>query len=71
MGDFFCIFQALEAVLPPRPAFTMPAGEHVEEVGLYDYDPNDRSSGAGNSRGEAYQSDDEDSGGRHIQCPAQ
>lgn len=53
----------LESVLPPRPAFEMPVGEHVEEADLMDYDPNDRSSS--NCRGEAYVSDDED----HVHGP--
>ncbi|KAF2896899.1 hypothetical protein ILUMI_09286 [Ignelater luminosus] len=47
----------LESVLPPRPAFTMPVGENVEEVDMHEYDPNDRSNASG--RGEAYDSDDE------------
>lgn len=59
----------LEELLPPRPKFEMPAGDNVEEVMLQDYDPNDRSNSR-SSRGEAYHSDEEESGGR-IQCPAQ
>ncbi|KAI4465051.1 dnaj-like-2 isoform a-related [Holotrichia oblita] len=31
----------LESVLPPRTVFKMPVGDHVEEVDLNDYDPND------------------------------
>lgn len=54
----------LECVLPPRPKFVMPEGEHVEEADLLDYDPNDRSSHSG-ARGEAYASDDED----HVHGP--
>ncbi|CAH1117716.1 unnamed protein product [Phaedon cochleariae] len=50
--------KALETLLPPRPEFTMPIGDHVEEVDLHEFDPNDRSSHSG--RGEAYASDDED-----------
>lgn len=61
--------QMLETLLPPRPEFEMPTGENVEEVMLQDYDPNDRSNSQ-NSRGEAYQSDEEESGTR-IQCPSQ
>ncbi|KAG5889608.1 hypothetical protein JTB14_024029 [Gonioctena quinquepunctata] len=61
---------SLETLLPPRPAFTMPQGENVEEVDLMDFDPNDRSSHSG--RGEAYASDDEDQmHGPGIQCAHQ
>ncbi|XP_047109488.1 dnaJ homolog subfamily A member 2-like [Schistocerca piceifrons] len=62
----------LEKLLPPRPTFHIPQGEHVEEVDLNEYDPNDRSSG-GSGRQEAYASDDDEygpgSGG--IQCAHQ
>ncbi|KAK3907246.1 DnaJ-like protein subfamily A member 2 [Frankliniella fusca] len=57
----------LEGVLPPRPEFSMPIGDNVEEVCLQEYDPNDRRSHA-TSRGD---SDDEEGGTSRIQCPAQ
>lgn len=59
----------LEHYLPPRTPFTMPVGEHVEEVDLNEYNPNEqRSSG----RGEAYDSDDEHSHhGPGVQCAHQ
>ncbi|KAF5275686.1 hypothetical protein FQA39_LY06798 [Lamprigera yunnana] len=47
----------LENALPPRTPFTMPVGDHVEEVDIHDYDPNDKNAAGG--RGEAYDSDDE------------
>lgn len=60
----------LESVLPPRPPFTAPSGENVEEVDLMDYDPHlDRNS---YSRREAYASDDEDHvHGSGVQCAHQ
>lgn len=63
--------KALETLLPPRAPFVMPEGEHVEEVNLEDFDPNDRGSHSG-ARGEAYASDDEDQmHGSGIQCAHQ
>ncbi|XP_042896717.1 dnaJ homolog subfamily A member 2 [Parasteatoda tepidariorum] len=63
--------KALELLLPPRPPFEMPTGDNVEEADLHDYDP-DAHRGAGSSRSEAYDSDDED---RHrgpgVQCAHQ
>ncbi|CAH1104467.1 unnamed protein product [Psylliodes chrysocephalus] len=61
--------KALETLLPPRPAFTMPMGEHVEEVDLHDFDPAEK--GSHSSRGEAYASDDEDHMQPGIQCAHQ
>ncbi|KAL1498347.1 hypothetical protein ABEB36_009160 [Hypothenemus hampei] len=58
---------SLEKLLPARPTFVAPEGEHVEEVDLVDYDPNDRSSSSAH-RGEAYASDDEDRHGSGMQC---
>jgi DnaJ-class molecular chaperone len=62
----------LEKCLPPRPAFVMPIGEHVEEVSMSDYDPNARSGKKKHSA--AYNSDSEDeeggSGGPGVQCRA-
>ncbi|KRT78784.1 Chaperone, partial [Oryctes borbonicus] len=60
----------LESVLPPRAEFKMPVGEHVEEVDLNDYDPNERGTHSNNR--EAYASDDEDHmHGSGIQCAHQ
>lgn len=66
------ILKDIEKVLPPRPAFTMPTGEHVEEVDLQDMEAHDRGRSDG-SRGEAYASDDEEHhhGGPGIQCAQQ
>lgn len=59
----------LEALLPPRPAFVMPVGEHVEDVNWQDFDPD---SAEEQQRGEAYDSDDEASGrGGGVQCHTQ
>lgn len=61
----------LEKCLPPRPAFVMPAGEHVEEVSMSDYDPNMRGRKKNSA---AYNSDSEDEDGaggpRGVQCRA-
>lgn len=65
--------KVLETLLPPRPAFVMPVGEHVEEVDLHDYDVNERNSRAG-ARGEVYNADDEEhmhGPGGGIQCAHQ
>ncbi|WAR13341.1 DNJA2-like protein [Mya arenaria] len=62
----------LEKLLPARPAFSMPEGEHVEEVNLMDFDST-RSNEAGR-RGEAYHEDDSDDempGGQRVQCAHQ
>ncbi|XP_022918984.1 dnaJ homolog subfamily A member 2-like [Onthophagus taurus] len=61
----------LETLLPPRPDFKKPVGEHVEDVDLMDYDLNERATSSG--RGEAYASDDEEHmhGGPGIQCAHQ
>ncbi|KAK9877269.1 hypothetical protein WA026_017660 [Henosepilachna vigintioctopunctata] len=60
----------LEKLLPPKPAFTMPVGDNVEEVDLHNYNPNERSSHSGH-HGEAYASDDEEAHGPGIQCAQQ
>lgn len=61
--------QALESLLPPRPKFEMPAGEHVEEVNLHDFNPHeDRGSG---NRGEAYHEDEGEMGGPGMRCAQQ
>lgn len=60
----------LETLLPPRPPFVMPVGEHVEEVNCFDYDPDQHD----DQRGEAYDSDDEGHhghGGAGVQCQTQ
>ncbi|KAF5297754.1 hypothetical protein FQR65_LT09928 [Abscondita terminalis] len=60
----------LENALPPRAPFTMPEGEHVEEVDMHDYDPNDKNAAGG--RGEAYDSDEEHMhAGPGVQCAHQ
>lgn len=63
----------LEMLLPPRTAFEMPIGEHVEEVDLHDYDPNTAgSSGMGGGRSEVYDSDEEEHHrGPGVQCAHQ
>jgi len=65
--------KALEALLPARPQFVMPQGEHVEEVNLMDFDQ--ATEGAGGRRGEAYDEDggeDEDQPGMsRVQCAHQ
>lgn len=50
-----CVFQELEALLPPRPDQTLPPAEDLEEVDLQEYDPNERRT---ETRSEAY--DDEE-----------
>lgn len=65
-------FQALERLLPPRPHFELPVGEHVEEVELMEVDMS-RSAHSGR-RGEAYdedEDDDEDHHGPRVQCAHQ
>ncbi|GFY69897.1 dnaJ homolog subfamily A member 2 [Trichonephila inaurata madagascariensis] len=63
--------KVLERLLPPRPVFEMPTGENVEEADLHDYDP-DAYRGAGSSRSEAYDSEDEDRcRGPGVQCAHQ
>lgn len=65
------VLEALEKCLPPRPAFVMPVGEHVEEVSMSDYDPSSRSGRKKHSA--AYHSDSEDeegAGGPGVQCRA-
>ncbi|XP_013389051.1 dnaJ homolog subfamily A member 2 isoform X2 [Lingula anatina] len=62
----------LEKLLPARPPFHAPTGEHVEEVDLVEYDAS-KMGGAGR-RGEAYESDDDDEGGHggpRVQCAHQ
>jgi len=62
----------IEKLLPGRPAFVQPEGEHVEEVDLHDYDASDRRDGGSGSN--AYESDDEEGGhggGPGVQCAHQ
>jgi DnaJ homolog subfamily A member 2 len=65
------IIPELEKCLPPKPAFIMPVGEHVEEVNMSEYNPNLRS---GKKNSAAYNSDSEDEDGaggpRGVQCRA-
>lgn len=68
-----CLFQKLEKLLPARPKFEMPEGEHVEEVNLVEYEDTRSSSGG---RREAYHDDDDDDedgmpGGQRVQCAHQ
>ncbi|KAL4234604.1 DnaJ subfamily A member 2 [Mactra antiquata] len=63
----------LEKLLPARPAFEMPEGEHVEEVSLSEYD---NSRGSNGSRREVYHDDDDEDddgmpGGQRVQCAHQ
>lgn len=65
------LLPALEKCLPPRPAFVMPVGEHVEEVDMSEYDPNQKSGRGKHSA--AYNSDSEDEDGagpQGVQCRA-
>lgn len=67
------LFQKLEKLLPARPKFEMPEGEHVEEVNLVEYEDTRSSSGG---RREAYHDDDDDDedgmpGGQRVQCAHQ
>ncbi|KAK5646798.1 hypothetical protein RI129_005262 [Pyrocoelia pectoralis] len=60
----------LENALPPRTPFTMPTGDHVEEVDMHEYNPNDKNASGG--RGEAYDSDEEHvHAGPGVQCAHQ
>ncbi|KAH3774260.1 dnaJ homolog subfamily A member 2-like [Dreissena polymorpha] len=63
----------LEKLLPARPDFEMPEGEHVEEVNLVEYDSTRSSDGR--RGGEAYHDeeddDDEMRGGQRVQCAHQ
>jgi len=65
--------KALEALLPARPKYEIPQGEHVEEVNLMDFDPSTEA-GASGRRGEAYEEDgdeDEQPGMQRMQCAHQ
>lgn len=62
------VYSKIESLLPPRPEFVMPEGEHVEEVDLVDYDPNDTRNA---HYGEAYESDERDSDAHRVQCQTQ
>lgn len=59
---FFISLQEIEKLLPGRPAFVQPSGEHVEEVDLHDYDASERRDGSGGSGNNAYDSDDDEGG---------
>jgi len=64
--------QELEKLLPPRPEFTMPEGEHVEEVNMHEME--EYRTGEGARRGEAYNSsedDDDEPQVRQAQCHTQ
>ena len=68
----FFFEKAIEKLLPGRPPVIPPAGEHVEEVDLHDYDVNERRDG-GSGPSNAYDSDDEEGGhsGPGVQCAHQ
>ncbi|CAG7787083.1 unnamed protein product [Allacma fusca] len=55
----------LEALLPPRPAFEKPQGEHVEEADLNDYEPEQ------NSATQDSDDDDDSRGGPRVGCAQQ
>lgn len=58
----------IETFLPPRPVFVMPAGEHVEEVNWFDFDPDTDE----DQRRDAYDSDEDPHGrGAGVQCQTQ
>lgn len=65
--------KVLEALLPPREPQEIPQGENVEEVDMFEFDPDDRSAGGSGGRGEAYASDDDDHEphGAGVQCAHQ
>lgn len=58
----------IEELLGPKPTFTMPIGEQVEEVNWQEYDPSHE-----DDRRDAYDSDDEGQHGRGagVQCQTQ
>ncbi|GLH15975.1 hypothetical protein R5R35_005639 [Gryllus longicercus] len=61
----------LENLLPPRPSFEMPSGEHVEEVDLHEYDASEGHGAGAGGRQEAYASDEDDHPGPGVQCAHQ
>jgi len=70
--------EKIEALLPARPRFVQPEGEHVEEVDLHEYNGSDRRDGGGSGpsgSSAAYESDDEEGGGGGhgpgVQCAHQ
>ena len=64
------LLPALEKCLPPRPAFVMPIGEHVEEVDLSEYDPNAKPGRRAHSQAYNSDSEDEEGGSQGVQCRA-
>ncbi|KAG1688796.1 DnaJ subfamily A member 2 [Nymphon striatum] len=66
-------YQFLETLLPPRPNYKMPEGDHVEEVDLHEFEGH--TSDGRSNMAEAYDSDDEDGhrggGGPGVQCQHQ
>ncbi len=67
------VFQALEALLPPRPKVEIPTGDNVEEVSLMEFEQT-RSGGSNRGRGEIYDDDDDDEdggAGPRVQCAHQ
>lgn len=64
--------KALELLLPDRPPFEMPIGDHVEEADLHDYDTDAQRGASSSHRSEAYDSEDEDRcRGPGVQCAQQ
>lgn len=61
----YFVLQVLESILPSRPAFEKPEGDHVEDVDLHDYEPGE-SNGAQDS-----DEDDDDPRGARIGCAHQ
>jgi hypothetical protein len=54
----------LEKILPSRPSFDRPEGDHVEDVSLMDYEP-------GESGGGQDSDDEDDPRGQRIGCAHQ
>jgi len=57
--------QRIEGLLPARPAFEKPQGEHVEEADLNDYEPDQ------NSATQDSDDDDDSRGGPRVGCAQQ
>jgi hypothetical protein len=72
----FSFLKKLETILPPKPKIEIPAGEHVDEVSMIEYENTKGSSSSHGAAGggygrEAYAngSDDEDGpGGQRVEC---
>lgn len=64
------VLAVLEQCLLPRPAFVMPIGDHVEEVSMSEYDPNQKKGRRGHSAAYNSDSEDEEGGTQGVQCRA-